>query len=412
MTTRKQRFSYAILVSCGLAASPSAFAGPAITGLAAQADTAESAFGVPAGMSRLDGNHLSVQAMVAISQSRFDVDESKTEVDGGDPNRGQDPFVIPSVYYVRQLNDDWHAGVSLSVPTGFNSDYGSTWAGRYEAVDFTLAYIALTPALSYRINDRLSVGTKVAINYTASQSEVKIPQPLEDSDSDAKVTTDLDGIGISVGIGVLYEFSERTRAAIGWTSDSKADMEGDTEVRNLAPASEALFSELGLTDIDTEVTNKLPQNILAGVYHELESGNFITIDAAWMKFSDFSVTDIKVEGQDVGVSVPLIFKDIWLFSAGMGFPVNEKMTYNVGAMYLSQGVNDNKRPLTMRLDAMWGVGAGLNYELNDERSVELNATLINLGDAPVDTGTDSGQGRLVGESTDPYAFLFELTYNL
>jgi long-chain fatty acid transport protein len=412
-TNKKMKLAVALLVGgTALTVAPAVLAGPALTGLVAQADNAESAMTSPAGMSRLHGTQMSVQAIIATPKANFDVDESKTDFEGGNPDLGNDPIVIPAFYYVRQLNDRWHGGVSLSIPSGFGSDYGGQWAGRYESVDFTLVYVALTPAVSYRVNDQLSVGSSVAFNYTSSTSEVKIKQPLGDSDKDGKITSDLDGIGVSVTLSMLYEFNDRTRAGIAWTSDSEADMEGNVRTRNLAPASDELFSELGLKDINTEITNTLPQRFLAGVYHEFESGKYFTIDGLWMKFSDFSVTDIKLDGQDVGVNAPLIFNDIWAVTAGMGFPVNERLTYSVGAMYLSQPVDDDVRPLTMALDEMWGVGVGLNYKLPDDRSLDLNANYINVGKSPVDTGESDSGGRLVGESEDPYAFMVELTYHL
>ncbi len=138
----------------GCLAAPMVQAGsPALSGLVAQADDAESAFSAPAGMSRLEGSHLTVQSVYVNSFADFEVDQDRTTIPGGNPNKGEDPIIIPSVYYVRQLDDRWHAGASLSVPSGFGSDYGTTWSGRYETVDFSLVYIALTPAVSYRVND-------------------------------------------------------------------------------------------------------------------------------------------------------------------------------------------------------------------------------------------------------------------
>ena len=269
MKTIRSSTSYTALLAGGLAlvAAPALLAGsPALTGLVAEADSAESAFAAPAGMSRLEGTRMTVQTMIASSQANFDVDESLTEVGGGDPDLGSDPIIIPSLYYVRQLNDRWHAGVSLTVPSGFGSDYGSEWAGRYETVDFSLVYVALTPALSYRINDKLSVGGAMGINYTEETSELKIPQP--GGETDGKITSDLDGVGINVTLSMLYQFTERTRAGIAWTSDSDADLEGNVRLRNLSPEFDEVATELGIKDINTELTNTLPQRVLAGVYHE------------------------------------------------------------------------------------------------------------------------------------------------
>jgi long-chain fatty acid transport protein len=403
-------YHFGIPLLAALVAGPVAAGSPALSGLVAEADNAESAFSNPAGMSRLRGDHVTAQGMLARSFSEFDVDESKTAVDGGDPDGGEDPIIIPSIYYVKQLNDAWHAGVSLTVPSGFGSNYGNTWAGRYETVDFSLVYIALSPAVAYRWNDQLSFGAALGINYTAENSEVKIPQPL--SETDGKIKSDLDGVGVSLTLSMLYEFNERTRAGLVWTSDSEADLEGKVKLRKLGPVLDELATRKNLKNIDTEITNTLPQRVLAGIYHEFESGRYVTLDGLWMKFSDFTVSDIKLNGEDVTVDVPEIYNDMWGVTVGAGFPAGERMTYKVGAMYVSEAVDDDDRSFSIRLDRMWGVGAGLSYQLTDDRVVDLNATLINVGDASVDTAnTGSDRGRVSGENDDPWTVLLELTYH-
>lgn len=391
-----------------LAVSPLLQAGgPALTGLVAVADDAESVFVAPAGMARLEGTHMTVQSMFVSSFADFEVDENVTTIDGGNPNKGKDPIIIPSIYYVRQLNDKWNAGISLTIPSGFGADYGSTWAGRYQTVDFSLVYVALTPALSYRFSDKLMFGGSVGFNYTEETSELKIPQPL--GDTDGKISSDMDGVGINVTLSMLYEFTEHTRAGIAWTSDSDADLEGNIQLRKLGPVFDQIAQDAGIKDLNIELTNTLPQRVLAGVYHEFDSGNFFTVDMMWMKFSDFTVSDIELNGVDVNVSAPDIYDDIWAVTAGMGFPVSQKLTYKVGAMWVSQAVDDDDRNFSIRLDAMWGVGAGLSYALTEERKLDLNATLLNVGDSPVDV--ESGTGRVAGENDDPYAVLVELTYH-
>ena len=395
-----------------VSAPPSLAGSPAMSGIVGEADSAESAFAAPAAMSRLKGTNITVQTMVASSLANFDVDESKTEIEGGDPDLGSEPFIIPSLYYVRQLDDRWHLGASLTVPSGFGSDYGGEWAGRYQTVDFSLVYIALSPAVSYRVNDKLSLGAAVGITYTQSDSEVKFIQPLDDGDG--KITSDLDAMAYSVTLSMFYEFTDRTRAGISWTSDTDSDLEGNVELRNLGPNTERLFTELGITKINTELTNTLPQRVVAGMYHEFESGNYVTLDGLWMKFSDFTVSDIKLNGNNVDVSAPEIYDDIWAVTVGMGFPVNERMTYKVGAMYLSQPVDDEDRTFSIRMDEMWGVGVGATYALTEKRRVDVNANLLNVGEAPVDTGggDDSIYGRVAGESDTPWAIMLELTYHL
>lgn len=380
-----------------------------MTGIVAQADNAESAFSAPAGMSRLEGTRVTVQTMWATSLADFEVDENQTTIAGGDPDKGSDPIVIPSIYYVRQFDDRWHGGISLTVPSGFGSDYGNTWAGRYETVDFSLVYVALTPAVSYRWNDKLSLGAAVGINYTAEDSEVKIRQPFQDGDG--KITSDLDGVGLNVTLSLLYQFTEQTRAGISWTSDSDADLEGNVRLRNLDPVFDQVATELGIKDINTEITNTLPQRVLVGMYHEFDSGNYFTVDGMWMKFSDFSVSDIKLDGQRVNVNTPDIYNDLYALTVGAGFPASERLTYKIGAMYLSKAVDDEDRTFSIRMDRIWGVGAGVSYDLTSGNTVDLNANVFNVGDASVDKETAGGQ-QVVGKNDDPWAVMVELTYHM
>ena len=398
-----------VLGTMALGAAPLLQAGsPALTGLVAEADNAESAFSAPAGMSRLDGTHITVQTMYIVSLADFELDQDQTTIPGGNPDKGEDPMIIPSIYYVRQFDDRWHGGLSLTVPSGFGSDYGGTWSGRYETVDFSLVYVALTPAVSYRVNDKLSLGVAMGINYTAEDSEVKIPQP--GGERDGKITSDLDGVGVNVTLSLLYQFTDRTRAGISWTSDSDADLEGNVRLRNLEPGFDKVATKLGIKNINTKITNTLPQRLLAGIYHEFDSGNYFTVDGMWMKFSDFSVSNIELNGNDVNVSIPEIYNDIYAGTVGMGFPANERLTYKIGAMYVSKAVDDEDRNFSIRMDRMWGVGAGVSYVLNNGNTVDLNANVINVGDASVDQPSIGGQ--VVGENDDPWAVMMELTYHL
>lgn len=397
-----------IIGSAALSVTPALHAnGPAASGLVGQADTAESVFVAPAAMSRLEGTNITVQGVFASSFSSFDVDEGKTTVGGGDPDKGSNPILIPSLYYVRQLNDKWNVGASFTVPSGFGSDYGSDWAGRYQTVDFSLVYVALTPAVSYRVNDKLSLGASVGINYTSESSEVKFPQPL--GETDGKLTSDLDAMAFNVSLSMFYEFTDHTRAGISWTSDTDSDLEGNVRLRKLGPVFDEVATDLGIKNINTKVTNTLPQRVVAGIYHELDSGNYLTLDSMWMKFSDFSTTNIKLNGNNVNVSAPSIYNDLWAVTIGAGFPVDDRTTYKVGAMYLSEAVDDDKRTFSIRMDAVWGMGVGVSYDLTEQRRFDLNASFFNVGDAPVDTGGEFG--RVAGENDDPYAVVVDLAYH-
>jgi long-chain fatty acid transport protein len=386
------------------------FAGaPAFAGVAAEADSAETASANPAGMARLGGSAASVQVIAAHGFGKFEVDEQRTTIDGGDPDDDDAPVVIPAGYYVRQLDERWHVGISLTVPNGFGADYGSDWAGRYYSDYYSLVYLMLAPAVSYRIDDHWSVGAALGINYVASESKVAFNN-VSPGMGDGRIETDVDGVGFSLTLSALYELDEKTRFGLVYTSESETDLEGDLEFRNLGPVVESALQQAGKLDSDIEITNRLPQRVIAGVYHQMESGSYYTADVAWMEFSKFGTTSIAWDGTDLRYDDDGTYNDIWALALGAGFPMG-RYTWKTGIFYLSQPVDDDERTLAMALDRIIGVGAGVSFPLDDARHVDLNLNVLDLGDAPVDTGRSAVRGRVVGETDKPYVLMIDASYH-
>lgn len=385
---------------------------PALTGLVAGVeDDAASAMSNPAAMTRLGESAFSVSALVAYGFGDFVVDEGRTTVGGGNPASNAEPVLIPSLYYVRPLSERWRAGISFTIPTGFGSDYGGDWAGRYYTDNYSLVYVALTPALAYRVTDRLSVGLASSVNYTLSEGEVAI-RNLSPGAVDGSLESEVDGVGVSVSLSMLYELSDCTRVGISYTSDSEADLDGDVKLRGLGPVLGPIVEERGLDTLDIEIENTLPQRVIAGIYHGFDSGRYVTADLMWVDFSEFGTTGVALEGTDLAIDPPGIYDDIWALSIGAGFPVDERLTWKLGAIYVSQPIDDDDRGLSMRLDRMWGVGTGLSYDLGKGKRFDLNLTLIDYGEAPVDTGDSLFRGRVVGKNEDHYSLLLGIAYHL
>jgi long-chain fatty acid transport protein len=101
---------------------------PGFSGLTALADSPDTAFWNPAGMTRLPES-LELQLVTAYSTSDFEVNESTHS--GGDPDKLDAINFIPGLYYINPLNDKWVYGLSVNVPSGFGSNYGGNWSGRY-----------------------------------------------------------------------------------------------------------------------------------------------------------------------------------------------------------------------------------------------------------------------------------------
>src|SRR5512147_656956 len=103
--------------------------GTASAGRAAAADNAATAFGNPAGMTRLDRSQMLVGIQPAYGVSRFDKGNDTT-VSGG--NGGNALGFIPGLggYYVYSATPDLKFGISLASDFGLSARYQSKWSGR------------------------------------------------------------------------------------------------------------------------------------------------------------------------------------------------------------------------------------------------------------------------------------------
>jgi long-chain fatty acid transport protein len=197
---------------------------------------------------------------------------------------------------VRPLSEDWRVGFSVNVPSGFGSDYGDDWAGRYYTDSFSLVYVGATPSVAYRINDQWSLGGALNITYSYSKSKSRINNP-EPGLGDGKLEYEGDSVGVTGSLSLLYQWTERTRIGLAYTGETSSDTEGELELSRLGPILEGTIGRLDGADLDVE--NILPQRLSVGGYHEWGDGRYFTFGATWIDFSEFGTGDVEIEGDTV-----------------------------------------------------------------------------------------------------------------
>jgi long-chain fatty acid transport protein len=396
---------FLILVSC---TSQRSYAyGPAFSRLYAAVDSAETASSNPAGMTRFDQKTTSVGITFLNSFKKFEVDESRTTTSGGDPD-SRSPVLVPAYYTIRPIDEKWRFGFAVNATGGFGADNGSSWAGRYYSDEFSLAFIGLTPSIAYPVNDKLSLGFSVPVTISRTETTSTINSPVPGAD-DGKLEIEDTEASHSFVFSSLYEFSGKTRAAIIYRSEVEFDSEPDIDIKRYSLPGDVVDKiEDAINTL--EAKTKQPQSISVGLFHQLDNGWQLTADALWIDFSEFGVTEISIVGQTV-VAPDNNFKDIYVFTVGAQFPVDGDTTWQIGALYVSPGVDDEDRTFSFALDRTYGVGVGFSRELSGGNAYNFNVNLLDTGKAPVDTGDDPVRGRVAGESENHYAITLNYTFH-
>ena len=84
---------------------------------------------------------------------------------GGTTNVG-DQALVPGSYFSYQLNPRSWLGMSVNAPFGLSEHFPELWAGRdYAAGTTSLRTYNASPSIAYRLNDWISVGVGVQIQF-------------------------------------------------------------------------------------------------------------------------------------------------------------------------------------------------------------------------------------------------------
>ena len=143
--------------------------GTAFAGATASAEDSSTIFFNPAGLTKLSGTEV-VQGLHLILPDADFSSEGSTDVlgkpltgnDGGD---GGEDALVPNFYFSTDITDELRFGLGINAPFGLSTDYGNDWQGRYHAINSDLLTVNLNPAFAYAVNDQLSIGVGVNVQY-------------------------------------------------------------------------------------------------------------------------------------------------------------------------------------------------------------------------------------------------------
>ena len=382
-------------------------AGPAFTGITAKADTAETVYLNPAGMTRLKRPSFYGNPMILYTENSTEITVEGVE---GKQKIDDDSFYfLPGLYYSRPLSDRWYVGIGPNAASGFGTSYGDNWPGRYILDEWSMYFIGIVPSVAYRVNNKLSLGASVSVNYSGYNLEKAVFNGPGAPDGDFEL--EADGWAVGGVVGLLYEFTPQTRFGIVYRSELEASNEGDPDFSGLTPARRTLLDQAGILDQEISVDTNQPQSLLAGIFHDFGNGWAITMDVMWLDFSNWNIDNVTIGDTEI-TKDGTDYQDIWAGSLGVTYAWKPDWTLRGGFLYLSSGVEDEDRTLFTRLDAMWAIGVGVGHQFNERRSLAVDITYFQFGDGEFKINDAPLVGDIEGEYDKNYGLGLSISVTL
>ncbi|MET1078032.1 MAG: outer membrane protein transport protein [Pseudomonas sp.] len=359
--------------------------GTAFAGRSSSAQDASTVFGNPAGLAKLKRREVS--GGMAVVDASVDIHDAQGPADSS--NKGDMvPFAaVPFGYFATPLNDDWHFGFGLYVPFGVISDYEKSFQGRYKGLYSKVQVVTLQPTLSYKVNERVSVGFGPTFNTIDGKLTNNLAtKGLLGAERDTKLSIKGNDTALGYNLGVLVDLTPST--AWGLTYHSKVDysLEGHTQVSN-APAGLNLNG-----NYDAGLDISLPESVDTSLTHQLDEHWTLYGGATWTRWS--RLEQILVEnqgvpalGQSLGfgtLTEQLQWEDTWSYALGAAYQLNPQWVLRAGLALDAAPTTNAQRSVRIPVGNRKVVSLGAGWSPNPDLTVDIAYSYLRENEAPID----------------------------
>jgi len=289
-------------------------------------------------------------------------------------------------------------------PWGGGADYGKDFVGRYQAQKSELGVVAISPAVAYRINDKLSLGVGVSFLYNEMDLRIAVNQPGSEPDGQVKMD-ELDDWGYQGFLGLTYKATDRLTLGAVYRTESDAELEGDIKFNNITiPPINELTSQFDKAKIDYTY----PQLVRMGFKYELSDKTLLMADFDWEEWSAFGDTRIGLSGDASTIQAfDRDFDDTWHLGFAFAHILPEDQVFTAGIGYDSSPVSDSKRTADLPADEQLRFSAAYVKEITDQLGFSLGGTFLWLGEGKMDQ-TVQGE-RFKGEFSTNHMVVLSAT---
>jgi long-chain fatty acid transport protein len=274
--------------------------------------------------------------------------------------------LVPAAYYSWQFRPDMWLGLSVNSPFGLSVSFPTSWAGaEYAGGSSYLKTYNATPSFAWRINDMISVGVGVQVQYAKADLShcVTAPCPVGPL---AELSGHDWGYGFTAGVTLTP--TPTTTVGIGYRSGINQKIDGSLGIS-------------GVGSFNVNTTLNLPDTVSVGLRQRLTPQWTGLATVEWTNWSRIGTS--VVSGAPVPTTLPFQYKDGWLFSLGAEYMMTEKMKLRGGVGFEKSPITDDVRiPLLPDNDRYW-LSFGASYQMTPKLSFDLAYSHLFVKSTPI-----------------------------
>lgn len=318
------------------------------------------------------------------------------------------PLSTPLYAYAGyRIYDNLAAGISLTTPYGNSLKWPKNWVGVNLIQDISLKSYVLQPTVSYKINEKLSIGAGVMLaigNVNLSRALMSandfqvigkmiagLPDQMIPAEEKAYITSlirdtkvppaaaTLDGkahVRAGFNIGILYDISEKVSVGLSYRSKIKMKVkEGEAQLDYANRQIEELMGILG-TKIPQLAVPKydqgtfhaqlpLPSNTTLGVSYRPTDRWELELDLQYVGWNAYDSLNVYFNEPELGISpikAKKDYKNTITARVGAQYKTTDRLFLRAGFYFDQSPIQSaNYNPETPGMNKL-GMSAGLSFE--------------------------------------------------
>ncbi len=297
---------------------------------------------------------------------------------GGNGGNPGSPTPVPDLYFSAHIPDsDFTVGLGLSAPFGFTSKFNSNSFARYDSIDSEVTTIDIAPTVAWKVNDWISLGAGVDIQY----ADVKLTSALPNALNLGGPTPSTDGLlqlkgntwTTGFNVGLLLKPAAGTKLGFSYRSAITHQIDGNVTFSGLTGPLAARNGTVG-----GDAALNLPDFYTGGISQQITPQLTLLGEVDYYKWSNFKQIDIVLGDGSGSLVTPENYRDTYSVALGGEYQLTEALKLRAGVKYDQTPTVDAYRDTRVPDGDRYWIAGGVHYALNDHLALDASYAHIFL----------------------------------
>ncbi|MBT4484306.1 MAG: hypothetical protein HOC71_11600 [Candidatus Latescibacteria bacterium] len=303
-------------------------------------------------------------------------------------------FLPPQIYAAKRINDYIVLGLGVFAPFGLGTDWDEEWNGRYTSSFAEIQSVYINPTISYRLNDKVSLG--LGVSYITSSATIErmgdtglavysmaggstaLAANIGNPAFDSEFSLDGSGSGFGFNIGALIRPIDKLQLGISYRGATDIEYEGKAKfthkdaLKSIPLGGGTVYdavSGMYPASQDGTATLHLPWMLNLGALYDITDAWDASVDldfVGWKVYDELVIKFDKGVGSGLATkeqSSPKDWENSFIFRAGTSYDINEALTLRGGFLYDKNPVPDETMDGQLPDADRTGISLGAGYKI-------------------------------------------------